>query len=164
MSMLKLRKGAFLLLVAFLLSLGPSSVLAAFVLQSTQNIPVFNGYVNQTYAMEDVQGKLTFGTLTLDPRFEGFLTIWTRGDARRIIVHMNPKLIEVQVEGTEMRTVLQRPAAGSFSGGFAVEVVDGRAVIHLGTASFTVNGVTALVGKLDAIGISANYQYYSYSR
>lgn len=160
--MLKLRQSIFLLVVAVVLSVASGSAFASFQLQSSNNIPVFNEYVHQTYSMEDVQGKLAFGNLTLDPRFEGFLTVWTRGDARRIIVHMNPRLIEVQVEGTDIRTVLQQPASGTFSGGFDVEVVDGRAVIRLGGASFTVNGVTALAGKIDAIGISGNYQYFKW--
>ena len=160
--MFRIRSGAVFLFLAVFLSFSSSSVFASFELQSNNNLPVLNEYVHQTYSMEDVQGKLTFGSLTLDPRFEGFLTIWTRGDARRIIVHMNPRIIEVQVEGTEMRTVLQQPASGTFPGGFDVEVLDGRAVIRLGGSSFTVNGVTALVGKVDAIGISGNYQYFKW--
>ena len=146
-------------IISFFLATNP--VQASFQLESANNIPVFNEYVHQTYSMEDVQGKLTFGTLTLDPRFEGFLTIWTRGDFRRIIVHMNPRIIEVQVEGSDIRTVLQQPISGTFSG-FEIEVVDGKAVIRLGSASFTVNGVTALAGKLDAIGISGSYQYFKW--
>lgn len=160
--MFKLRSKLVLLVVAVLLFLGSGSVFASFQLQSAHTIPVFNEYVHQTYSTEDVQGKLSFHNLILDPRFEGFLTVWTRGDARRIMVHMNPKLIEVQVEGTDIRTVLQQPAAGSFTGGFDVQTVDGRAVIRLGGNSYTVNGVTALVGKIDAIGISGGYQFYKW--
>ena len=82
----KLRSKLVLLVVAVLLSLGSGSVFASFQLQSAHTIPVFNEYVHQTYSTEDVQGKLSFHNLILDPRFEGFLTVWTRGDARRIMV------------------------------------------------------------------------------
>lgn len=162
--MFRLRKLALFMVFALLISFGSSPAWASFQLQSSNNIPVFNEYVHQTYAMEDTQGKLVFQNLTLDPRFEGFLTVWTRGDARRVIVHMNPRIIEVQVEGSDIRTILQQPASGRYAGIFEVEVLDGRAVIKLGGASFTVNGVTALAGKIDAIGISGDYQYFKYSR
>ena len=161
--MLKFRIGGFLLIFVFMLAFGVSSVAAAeFQLQSTNIIPPANAYVQQTYSMELTQGKLVFRGLTLDPRFEGFLTVWMRGDTRRIMIHMNAKLIEVQAGNDGMRTILQQPASLRYPGRVEVEIANGQALIRLGNSTFTLNGVTDLSGVIDSIGISGEYDFSKY--
>jgi hypothetical protein len=128
--------------------------------QGSHVIPVMNGYVEQTFSMDDYQGKLVFSGLKLDPAYEGFLTLWTRGEARRIIVHMNKSSISVQVDKGELKTVLQERTGLLYGGTLSVEIVGDKAVLTLGGQRFTVEGVSAFTGKLESIGISGKYDVY----
>lgn len=152
------------ILAILLLSVGLASAAPEFQLQSSKEIPVINGYVNQTFFMEDSPGKLVFTNLKLDPAYEGFLTLWTRGDARRIIVYMNKSAISIQADMGDMKTVLQERTGLAYAKTVEVQIAEDKAIIKLGTQTFTIKGVTAFAGKLDSIGISGSYAVYAAAR
>lgn len=154
---------ALALVVVLLLGLGQALAAPDFRFQSSHIIPVASGYVNQTFSIEDCQGKLEFPSLKLDPAYEGFLTLWTRGNAKRIIVHMNKSSIEVQADvGDTVKTVLQERTGLTYTKGLTAQVAGNNAVLTLGGQTFTVPGVTAFVGKVEIIGISGSYDFYAY--
>ncbi len=156
--MKKVNRCTVVFLFVLLLAMGTAS--ATPCTPGSYEIPVINGYVEQTFSMDDCQGKLVFSRLKLDPAYEGFLTIWTRGETRRIIVHMNKSSISVQVDKGEIKTVLQERTGLLYGGTLSVEIVGDKAVLTLGGQRFTVEGVSAFTGKLESIGISGKYDVY----
>lgn len=152
---------------------------AQMVLVDTMQIPE-NRTFRRDYAADRFEGKIVLseirGSKVSSKPWIGFYAIGTDGKSVKFDLEFADENIQVcalyddgSKKGLLARQYLLRNPISThdkwrYNGTFVIEVVDGQAVITLGSESYTWPGVSALTGKMEVGRVSGKLEIYNYVR